>query len=723
LNRDGCKEKGETSLDETSNQHKISMTMNRLPKIVVRDLWMSFPGKEKESTIPVLENINLEVKEGEFVCLVGPSGCGKSTILNIVGGFLKASKGQALIDGEPVNNPDPRRVFIFQENGVFPWLTVEQNIGFGLLDKSAEVRKRIVSHYIEMVGLIGFEKAYPRELSGGMKQRVEIARALAANPDILYMDEPFGALDFLTRLRMRAELMQIWQREKKTVLFVTHDVEESVQLADRVVVMSRRPASIRAIIDVKLPRPRDIDSPAYLEIRDEIFETMGLDHTGLSATAQHDGKAEAPAAVVTPGHPRKLDAEVIIIGGGPAGSVLGTYLARAGVDHIIIDKTHHPRAHVGESLVCSTTRILKEIDFLAVMERENFVIKRGVCWTSWFDPAPIDMEFHHADDLNHAYHVDRAKFDDLLLKHARNHGSQVLTGVQVESIDFNRQGFAGGVTAKVGGAKLRLKARLIVDASGRKTLLGRQLQLMKTDPDFRQFAVHTWFANVDRGKSDTVDYTHVHLLPLRRGWAWQIPITNEVTSVGVVTDREHFVKAGENADHFFRSSIGLNPILAARMKQALPLRALHLDGNYSYMMDRFTGDGWMLVGDAAFFIDPIFASGMSVAMHSAKFAAQVIANALAANDVSEACLKGYEHKMRGGAEVWREFVRLFYDVAPIFSRVISESTHRDVALKLCEGDVYDLSATQTLARLRNIFDTIQKNPAHPLQSFLKHAAA
>ncbi len=693
-------------------------------KIVVRDLWMHFPGKEKESTIPVLENVNLEVKEGEFVCIVGPSGCGKSTILNIVGGFLKATNGQALIDGEPVNGPNPRRVFIFQENGVFPWLTVEQNIGFGLLHRAPEERERIVKHYIEMVSLAGFEKAYPRELSGGMRQRVEIARALAANPDVLYMDEPFGALDFLTRLRMRAELVQIWQREKKTVLFVTHDVEESVQLADRVVVMSRRPATIRSIIDVKLPRPRDIDSPAYLEIRDEIFETMGLDHSGLSAgqdRAQENGAA--PAIVINTPRPKKLDTEVIVIGGGPAGSVLGTYLARAGVDHIIIDKTHHPRAHVGESLVCSTTRILEEIDFLPAMARENFVLKNGVSWTSWFDPEPIDLPFRRTDDLNYAYHVDRAKFDDLLLKHARDNGSQILTGVQVDSVDFNRQGFAGGVTAKIGGAKLRLRSRLVVDASGRKALLGRQLQLLKPDPDFRQFAAHTWFANVERGKSDTVDYTHVHLLPMRRGWAWQIPITNEVTSVGVVTDREHFVKAGENADLFFRSSIGLNPILAARMKQAVPLRALHLDGNYSYMMERFAGDGWMLVGDAAFFIDPIFASGMSVAMHSAKFAAQVIANALAANDVSAACLKGYEHKLRGGAEVWRDFVRLFYDVAPIFSRVIAESAHRDLALRLCEGDVYDLSATQTLAQLRNVFQTIRSAPDHPLSKHLAQATA
>ncbi len=145
-----------------------------------------------------------------------------------------------------------------------------------------------------MVGLKGFEKSYPREISGGMKQRVEIARALAANPDILFMDEPFGALDFLTRLRMRAELVQIWQREKKTVLFVTHDVEESVQLADRIVVMSPRPATIRTIIDNRLPRPRDLDAPEYLSMRDEIFEIMGLDHSGQAAADPAGWRSRAP---------------------------------------------------------------------------------------------------------------------------------------------------------------------------------------------------------------------------------------------------------------------------------------------------------------------------------------------------------------------------------------------------------------------------------------------
>jgi NitT/TauT family transport system ATP-binding protein len=246
------------------------------PAILIRDLWMSFPGKQAGEQVHVLERVNFEVENGEFVCLVGPSGCGKSTLLNIIAGFLKCTRGQAIVEGQPVTGPDPRRIFVFQENGVFPWLTVQDNIGFGLLQKTRAERAGIVGHYIDMVGLNGFERSYPRELSGGMKQRVEIARALAANPEIIYMDEPFGALDFITRLKMRADLVRIWQSEKKTILFVTHDIEEAVQLADRVLVMSQRPATIQTIIPVELARPRDLDSPGYLETRDQIFSAMGM---------------------------------------------------------------------------------------------------------------------------------------------------------------------------------------------------------------------------------------------------------------------------------------------------------------------------------------------------------------------------------------------------------------------------------------------------------------
>ena len=255
---------------------------NAEPLIEVRDAWMAFPGKEGHE-INVLERVGFEVRAGELVCIVGPSGCGKSTLLNILGGFLKETRGEIRVEGGPVAGPDPGRIFVFQENGVFPWLTVEENVGFGLLARPEPEREQRVAHYLQMVGLTGFEKSYPRELSGGMKQRVEIARALAAEARVLFMDEPFGALDFLTRLKMRSDLVRIWQAEHKTILFVTHDIEEAVQLADRVLVMSRRPATIQEEVVINLPRPRDLDAPGYLAARDRVFAIMGMDAHGGGA--------------------------------------------------------------------------------------------------------------------------------------------------------------------------------------------------------------------------------------------------------------------------------------------------------------------------------------------------------------------------------------------------------------------------------------------------------
>jgi ABC-type nitrate/sulfonate/bicarbonate transport system ATPase subunit len=241
-------------------------------KVRFRNIGMSF------SATRVLDDISLDVHEGEFVCILGPSGCGKSTLLNIVGGFITPSEGEVTIDGERVTGPDPRRIFVFQERGVFPWLTVEQNISFGLFRLDDKEQRDRVAHYVAMVGLRGFEKSYPRELSGGMKQRLEVARALAVNPDVLYLDEPFGALDSITRLQMRRELLRIWEAERKTILFVTHDIEESVQLADRVVVLSARPGRVQRIVEVGIEHPRDLSDPRYIARRDEIFAEIGLAH-------------------------------------------------------------------------------------------------------------------------------------------------------------------------------------------------------------------------------------------------------------------------------------------------------------------------------------------------------------------------------------------------------------------------------------------------------------
>jgi len=230
-------------------------------------------------SVSVLEAIDLEVRDGEFICLVGPSGCGKSTLLNVMGGFLPPTSGSVTIDRELVHGPDPRRILVFQERGVFPWLTVEGNIGFGLSKLSGAERDQRIAHYVQMMRLQGFEQSYPSDLSGGMKQRLQVARALAVNPDILYLDEPFGALDSVTRLIMRGELLRIWQTERRTIIFVTHDIDEAVQLADRVVVLSSRPAKIQDILTIDIAHPRNISSARYLEHRDDLLRKIGLAYT------------------------------------------------------------------------------------------------------------------------------------------------------------------------------------------------------------------------------------------------------------------------------------------------------------------------------------------------------------------------------------------------------------------------------------------------------------
>jgi NitT/TauT family transport system ATP-binding protein len=225
--------------------------------------------------VRALEDVSLGVGEREFVALLGPSGCGKSTLLHLVGGFLPVERGRIRIGGVPVNGPGPDRGVVFQHFALFPWKTVRGNVLYGLekagLDRAE--RERRAREFIELVGLSGFEESYPSQLSGGMKQRAAIARTLAIDPRILLMDEPFGALDAQTRSLMQAELLRIWRRSPKTVIFVTHDVQEATYLAERVVVMSARPGRVKAVIDAEFDRddPHLLRSPRFRELVDEIW--------------------------------------------------------------------------------------------------------------------------------------------------------------------------------------------------------------------------------------------------------------------------------------------------------------------------------------------------------------------------------------------------------------------------------------------------------------------
>ena len=252
-----------------------------MTKILIEGVSKSF-----NDAAPALHGVNLQLAENSFTCLLGPSGCGKSTLLNMIAGFLHPTTGRVTVDGVDVTGPGADRGVVFQEYALFPWRTAAQNVAFGPMLKRLPKAKQheTAQHYLALVGLAGHGAKYPAELSGGMKQRVAIARALANAPSVLLMDEPFGALDAQTREVLQEELLRIWQHERKTVVFVTHSISESIFLSDRVVVMATRPGGVKEVIDIPLPHPRDRSSPEFVAlekhlkrlVREEV-EKLGVD--------------------------------------------------------------------------------------------------------------------------------------------------------------------------------------------------------------------------------------------------------------------------------------------------------------------------------------------------------------------------------------------------------------------------------------------------------------
>jgi NitT/TauT family transport system ATP-binding protein len=255
-------------------------------KISVQEVRKTFPLRGEEFV--ALDGVSLDIADNEFVTVVGPSGCGKSTLMNILAGLDTPTSGRALVDGEDVVGPGPERGVIFQQYALFPWLTVRKNVEFGLkvAGLGAAERRERADYFIRIVGLEQFADALPKMLSGGMKQRCAIARAYAVNPSILLMDEPFGALDALTRVTLQEQLLDTWSREQRTVLFITHDVDEAVFLANRVVVMAARPGRIRDVIDVDLPYPRTEEarlSPEFAQLRNRVWTSVYHQAPGIAA--------------------------------------------------------------------------------------------------------------------------------------------------------------------------------------------------------------------------------------------------------------------------------------------------------------------------------------------------------------------------------------------------------------------------------------------------------
>jgi NitT/TauT family transport system ATP-binding protein len=264
--------------------------MNNGFKLAARGVSKTF--RKGETDVEVLRDININIGNGEFVSIVGASGCGKTTFLRIVDGLIRASAGSVLVDGQQVTSPGLDRGFVFQQDGLMPWRTVAANVVLGLevQNRPSEESKRLADRYIRLVGLAGFERHYPHELSGGMRQRVNLARALAIQPEILLMDEPFAALDAQTREIMQSELLRIWQETRKTVLFITHQIDEAVYLSDRVLVFTARPGRLKEDIAIKLPRPRELGVKRTVEFvgyTDRIWRLIEEEvRAGISFEAQ-----------------------------------------------------------------------------------------------------------------------------------------------------------------------------------------------------------------------------------------------------------------------------------------------------------------------------------------------------------------------------------------------------------------------------------------------------
>jgi len=445
------------------------------------------------------------------------------------------------------------------------------------------------------------------------------------------------------------------------------------------------------------------------------------------------------------------DFQVGIIGGGPAGSSMAAYLAKAGVTCVVFERELFPRPHVGESLVPSSGRVFKDLDLLPKMEAAKFPHKYGAAWTAasskgtyntdwhdlndWKDPengsngdlAPdTHAEFRFEErkqegvDRIYTYHVDRGKFDLMLLQHAQQLGATVYEGVRVTRVDFEPK--EPVIYFKMGQKEMGVSVKLVIDASGRNTFLGNQLKLKIQDPVFDQYAIHTWFDQYDRrifAKGDSQgDYIFIHFLPVSNTWVWQIPITDSVTSIGVVTQKKNFAKAREEREKFFWDTLQSRPELYEGLRKAMQVNPLRDEGDYSYAMKQICGDRFILLGDAGRFVDPIFSTGVSIALNSARFAKNDVLAALEKDDFSRESFSNFETTLRRGTKNWYDFISVYYRLNVLFTYFVNEKKYRLDVLKLLQGDVYDEEAPEVLKKMQAMVAQVERNEKHPWHKLL-----
>ena len=408
---------------------------------------------------------------------------------------------------------------------------------------------------------------------------------------------------------------------------------------------------------------------------------------------------------------RKTDFDVIVVGGGPAGAVLASLLAQSGHRCLVLERDIHPRDHVGESLTPSTNPIWKRIGFLEKIEDAGFVHKPGACWTA---PRSTVGNFiairlgefppPGATQL-YTYNVERDLFDTMLIRHAHEQGAKVVQGVSVQEVLFEGDR-AVGVRAKVAdGWQQDVHARVVVDASGRRCLLANQLKLKRKDPRFNQFGIYSWFRGVEPNPSGYEGFLFLHFLGLERAWAWQIPMRNGVCSVGVVTDKADFEASGRTREDFFESLLGRNRNLAHNMRNAERIRPWWLEGDYSYKIDRLTGNGWLMVGDALRFVDPIFSTGVDVATYSATYAFEAIDKALRGGDEGAAFAE-YERTVTDGVDAWYDLISLFYELQNLFTLFAVRRDYRERVVRILQGNLY---MPETLQRAREMISIMESS--------------
>ena len=418
---------------------------------------------------------------------------------------------------------------------------------------------------------------------------------------------------------------------------------------------------------------------------------------------------------------RQYDADVIIIGGGPAGSTLGTLLARDGISTIILEKDIHPRDHVGESLTPSTNLVFDKLGLLPKLNDAGFIHKPGTGWNAprsplwkfieiWLFEYPIP-----GGPQPFTYNLERDALDTIMIRHAHENGAKVLQGVKVQNVIFEEDR-AVGVRAQVtDGWERDLYAKVVVDASGRRCLMANQLKMKHKDPNFNQFCIYSWFEGVTEPPERYKGFTLFYFLGLNQGWTWHIPLREGRTSMGVVLDKEDFQKSGKEPEEFFYELVHRNRTFTEAMKDAVRVRPWWIEGDYSYKIDKFAGPGWLLIGDALRFVDPIFSSGVDVAMFSSLYAYETITEAFKTGN--EAKVFGeYGERVEKGVDVWYDLISMFYKLQNLLTRYATSPHRREQIVRTLQGNPYQPDtqerARKLLADMQVSYEKVMASPGN-----------